>query len=107
MDSNRPIAATEEPEMLRPQDTLTRERKSLNGLWRFALDQAGEGRTSEWFSATLPHAREMAVPASFNDISADAGVRDYFGDVWYQTVVRVPRGWDGRRIVLHFESATH
>ena len=38
----------------------------------------------------------MAVPASFNDIAADAAVRDYFGDVWYQTVVRVPRGWDGR-----------
>ena len=29
--------------------------------------------------------REMAVPASFNDIAADAAVRDYFGDVWYQT----------------------
>ena len=27
----------------------------------------------------------MAVPASFNDIAADAAVRDYFGDVWYQT----------------------
>src|SRR4051812_28149116 len=24
--------------MLRPQDTDTRERKSLNGLWQFALD---------------------------------------------------------------------
>jgi beta-glucuronidase len=49
----------------------------------------------------------MPVPASFNDIAADASVRDYFGDVWYQRVVRVPRGWDGQRIVLHFESATH
>jgi beta-glucuronidase len=49
----------------------------------------------------------MAVPASFNDIAADPAVRDYFGDVWYQTTVRVPRGWDGERVVLHFESATH
>ena len=49
----------------------------------------------------------MAVPASFNDIAADAAVRDHVGDVWYQTTVRVPRGWDGQRIVLHFESATH
>jgi beta-glucuronidase len=93
--------------MLRPQDTATRERKSLNGLWRFALDLAGEGRAEEWFSGPLPDAREMAVPASFNDIAADAAVRDYSGDVWYQTTVRVPRGWDGQRIVLHFESATH
>ena len=93
--------------MLRPQDTSTRERKSLNGLWRFALDKAGEGRSRRWFAEPLRAAREMAVPASFNDIAADASVRDYFGDVWYQTSVWVPRGWHGRQIVLHFESATH
>ena len=93
--------------MLRPRDTATRERKSLDGLWRFRLDAAGEGRSARWFSGPLPDAREMAVPASFNDIAADPAVRDYFGDVWYQTTVRVPRGWDGQRVVLHFESATH
>ncbi|HWD42191.1 MAG TPA: beta-glucuronidase, partial [Actinomycetota bacterium] len=38
---------------------------------------------------------------------ADPAVREYFGDVWYQTAARVPRGWDGQRVVLHFESATH
>jgi beta-glucuronidase len=93
--------------MLRPQDTSTRERKSLNGLWQFALDKATEGRSGRWFAEPLPGAREMAVPASFNDIAADAAVRDYFGDVWYQTSVWLPRGWRRRRIVLHFESATH
>ena len=93
--------------MLRPQDTSTRERKSLNGLWHFALDQAGEGRSGRWFADRLPGAREMAVPASFNDIAADAAVRDFFGDIWYQRTVWVPRGWQERRIVLHFESATH
>jgi beta-glucuronidase len=93
--------------MLRPQDTATRERKPLTGLWRFRLDPAGEGRSAEWFKRPLPDAREMAVPASFNDIAADPAVREYFGDVWYQMTVRVPRGWDGQRIVLHFESATH
>jgi len=30
--------------VLRPQDTATRGRKGLDGLWRFALDPAGEGR---------------------------------------------------------------
>ncbi|MEV4704304.1 beta-glucuronidase [Actinoplanes sp. NPDC049316] len=93
--------------MLRPQDTATRERKRLDGLWRFSLDPAGAGRAARRFAGPLADAREMAVPASFNDIAADPAVRDYFGDVWYQTEVRVPRGWDGRRIVLHFESATH
>jgi beta-glucuronidase len=86
---------------------VTRERKPLGGLWTFALDPAGEGRTARWFAGPLADAREMPVPASFNDIAADPAVRDYFGDVWYQTDVRVPRGWAGRRIVLHFESVTH
>jgi beta-glucuronidase len=93
--------------MLRPQDTSTRERKSLNGLWQFRLDPQGEGRSADWFSQPMQDSRPMAVPASFNDIAADATVRDYFGDVWYQTTVWVPRGWQGRRIVLNFESATH
>ena len=93
--------------MLRPQDTSTRERKPLTGLWRFALDPAAEGRRSRWFAGPLANAREMAVPASFNDIVTDPAVREYFGDIWYQTTVRVPRGWADQRIVLHFESATH
>jgi beta-glucuronidase len=93
--------------MLRPQDTSTRERKSLNGLWQFRLDPDGEGRSARWFSQPLSDSRQMPVPASFNDVAADAAVRDYFGDIWYQTSVWVPRSWQGRRIVLHFESATH
>jgi beta-glucuronidase len=93
--------------MLRPQDTATRERKSLNGLWSFRLDADGVGVDDGWFRGPLPGAGEMAVPASFNDISADPAVRDYFGDIWYQTTVRVPRGWAGERVVLHLESATH
>ncbi|HEY9494509.1 MAG TPA: beta-glucuronidase [Intrasporangium sp.] len=93
--------------MLRPSDTATRERKSLVGLWHFRLDGDGEGRSARWFDGPLPDAGEMAVPASFNDIAPDAAVHDYVGDVWYQTTVRVPRGWDGRRVVLYVESATH
>jgi beta-glucuronidase len=93
--------------VLRPQDNATRERKRLDGLWQFTLDPGGTGRTDRWYAAPLRGAREMAVPASFNDIVTDPAVRGYFGDIWYQTTVRVPRGWTDRRIVLHFESATH
>ena len=58
--------------MLRPRDTPTRERKSLDGLWRFALDAEGVGRAEGWWRA-LPGAREMPVPASYNDLFPDAG----------------------------------
>jgi beta-glucuronidase len=93
--------------MLRPHDTATRERKSLNGLWRFRLDPEGAGRREGWWRDALTDSREMPVPASYNDIVPDVAVRDHVGDAWYQTVVRVPRGWAGQRIVLRFDSATH
>lgn len=93
--------------MLRPKDTLTRERKSLNGLWSFAVDTDGVGRNDGWWRGPLANPVEMPVPASYNDVLADAAVRDHVGDVWYQTTVRVPKGWAGERIVLRFDSATH
>jgi beta-glucuronidase len=93
--------------MIRPQDTSTRERKNLDGLWAFKIDSESDGRENRWYAAPLTEARDMAVPASFNDLLADASVRDFVGDIWYQRTVRVPRGWDGQRVVLHFESATH
>jgi beta-glucuronidase len=93
--------------MLRPQDGPTRERKSLDGLWQFALDPAGRGRAAGWWRRPLEHATEIPVPASYNDLFADAVARDHVGDAWYQTVVRVPRGWAGQRVVVRLDAATH
>jgi beta-glucuronidase len=93
--------------MLAPRDTATRERKSLDGLWRFALDAAGRGRDQRWWMRELEGARDIPVPASYNDVYASAEVHDHVGDVWYQTVARIPERWRGQRIVLRFGAATH
>jgi beta-glucuronidase len=93
--------------MLRPQDTASRERKALDGLWSFVLDTEGVGRSEGWWRSSLTGAREMPVPASYNDIIPDVAVRDHVGDAWYQTTVRVPRGWADERVVLRFDAATH
>jgi beta-glucuronidase len=93
--------------MLPPRETATRERKSLNGLWRFRLDTAGAGRAEGWWRQPLAKAREVPVPASYNDLFADAVARNHVGDAWYQTMAWVPERWHGQRIVLRFDSATH
>ena len=93
--------------MLSPRQSSTRERISLDGLWRFALDPDGAGRSERWWTRTLPGDAELPVPASFNDIVPTREARHHVGDVWYQRTVRVPRGWDGQRIVLRFDAATH
>src|SRR5215210_1166894 len=93
--------------MLRPRDTPTRERRSLNGLWDFAVDTSGEGRSAGWWRQRLARAREVPVPASYNDIFPEPDMHGHVGDAWYQKNVRVPTGWRGERIVLRFDSATH
>jgi beta-glucuronidase len=93
--------------MLAPRDTPTRGRGSLDGLWRFALDREGDGRSRGWPDSLPPEAREVPVPASYNDIFPDPAVHAHVGDVWYETSVRVPAGWGAERIILRFGSATH
>ena len=93
--------------MLRPQDSATRERKSLAGLWRFRLDPDGTGRVQQWWRAPLAHARDMPVPASYNDIAPEPALHDHVGDAWYQMATRIPARWDGQRIALRFDAATH
>jgi beta-glucuronidase len=80
--------------MLSPRQSSTRERTSLDGLWRFALDPHGAGQTERWWTSVLPGDREMPVPASFNDVVPSGEARDHVGDVWYQRTVRVPRAHD-------------
>ncbi len=93
--------------MLFPRESETRELKDLSGLWKFKVDFHNEGREKEWFKKPLDNTEEMAVPASYNDISQDPAVRDHVGDVWYEKEIYVSNKWQGDRIVLRIGSATH
>ncbi|MBT1003415.1 beta-glucuronidase [Paenarthrobacter sp. DKR-5] len=93
--------------MLKPQNGPTRELVNLDGLYRFAVDFDRTGHAERWFARRLDSRLEAAVPASFNDLYADQRIRDHVGYVWYQRQVQVPRGWNGERIHLRLDSATH
>ncbi|CAB5632711.1 beta-glucuronidase [Citrobacter werkmanii] len=93
--------------MLRPVETSTREIKKLDGLWSFCLDTADCGMAQQWWKRPLSQSRAIAVPGSFNDQFADADIRNYVGNVWYQRQVFIPNGWGNQRIVLRFDAVTH
>ncbi len=93
--------------MLRPQDNSCRETKLLDGLWSFAADPGDTGRQEQWAHGRLPGEQLMPVPASYNDVLVDRRLHDHVGGVWYQRDVLVPRGWDGRRILLRVGAAAH
>ena len=93
--------------MLRPQDTATRERKALDGLWRFRLDVDGVGRAERWFAGPLRgraghgRARELQRPAR-----RPAPARPRRRGLVPADGPRAARV-GGQRVVLYFESATH
>lgn len=93
--------------MLRPQDNGIRETKRLDGIWDFVVDVDGTGRSQEWWRRSLPGARAISVPSSFNDLFVDRAVHDHVGDVWYQLEAYVPHGWGGERILLRFDAVAH
>jgi beta-glucuronidase len=93
--------------MLAPRETASRECRRLDGLWSFALDADGAGRAAEWWRGPLPGARQMPVPASYNDLVTTTAEREHVGDLWYQREIRIPAGWRGGRTVLRFDAATH
>lgn len=77
--------------MLRPVETPTREIKKLDGLWAFSLDRENCGIEQRWWESALQESRAIAVPGSFNDQFADADIRNYVGNVWYQREVFIPK----------------
>ncbi len=93
--------------MLYPRESETREIKDLSGIWNFRQDTKGEGWDKKWYAKPLKSTIPMPVPASYNDITQDSGLRDHIGDVWYDRDFFVPTSWQGKRVVLRVGSATH
>lgn len=91
--------------MLYPNDNEIREVKDLSGIWSFRVDARGEGRVNRWHAEALRDVVPMPVPASYNDLTQEAAVRDHVGEVWYERTFYAA-GAKGRRTVLYFGSAT-
>lgn len=92
--------------MLYPKTTLTRRRISMDGMWKFCLDEKAVGEKEGWMDG-IPGEEMIPVPASFQDFYTEKDIREYTGDFWYETDFFVPGEWEGREILLRFGAATH
>ena len=89
--------------LLFPRDSPSRESKSLDGMWNFkatpGLNQQ-LGFNQSWFSGLLVGTIAMPVPASYNDITVEASLRDFVGWAWYDRTFYVSPSWKEKRILL-------
>ena len=88
--------------MLYPQLTATRCVVSLNGIWELAREHE-EADQHRGFKAE----KQVAVPASYNDLYAEEGFRMWMDGMWYQRTFVVPRTLRGERLVLRFGAVAH
>lgn len=87
--------------MLYPEQTATRTLEDLSGMWKF---KAETGKVDP--EKPLTDTVWMAVPASFNDQTMNAQLRNHLGHFWYETTFNVPADQLKKRNVLRFGSVT-
>src|SRR5262245_39877887 len=82
------------PEYPRPQ-MVRSEWQSLNGVWQLAFAKEGEAAPA---GKDLPERILVPFPVE----SALSGVMKHADRLWYRRTFTVPKGWDGKRVLLHF-----
>ena len=92
--------------VLYPVNTVSRQVLSLDGMWRFKIDWDSAGREERWQEG-LSGFDMIPVPASFQDFYTTKEIREFVGDVWYETDVMVSSVYKEKGIFLRFGCATH
>ncbi|SCX99712.1 beta-glucuronidase [Alkaliphilus peptidifermentans] len=93
--------------MLYPKITNSRNLINLSGVWNFKADYREEGYKNHWYKNGLKDYELMPVPASYNDITVDAKLRDFVGDVWYEKKIVIPKPWQNENVFIRVGSASH
>ncbi len=74
---------------------------SLNGKWQFEFDDRNAGIKEQWWRGRKL-SREINVPYVFECAESGINERKPHKYVWYARELNVPKGWKGKRVLLHF-----
>lgn len=92
--------------MLYPIANDRRAVLSLDGMWKFRLDE-GQADEEKWQEHFPENAELLYVPASYNDQREDPRFRSHCGKVYYEKETVVPAFFRGQRLFLRFDAVTH
>ena len=88
---------------------------SLEGAWRFRLDEQKTGVTEKWFGGALAGKTHIKLPGTMDDaglgpkntkpptLEGPYRLYDYAGPAWYQRDIDIPAAWQGQRVALFLE----
>jgi len=77
----------------------------LNGQWRFEIDSGDSGLERGLLERDL----NSTITVPFPPESSLSGINntDFMNAVWYRREIKVPSGWAGMRVLLHFQGVDY
>jgi beta-galactosidase/beta-glucuronidase len=88
------------PEYPRPQ-FVRKEWLNLNGEWEFEMDPGRSGLQRGLMNADKL-AQKITIPFCPESELSGIGNKDFMLALWYRKIVKLPEGWKGKRVLLHF-----
>ncbi len=88
------------PEYPRPQFERS-DWINLNGTWTCVFD-FGKSGMERGFASSKGFDSEILVPFCPESRLSGIGHKDFIEMMWYHRIIKVPEGWMGRRVMLHF-----
>ena len=84
------------------QGIYNRKTASLNGEWKYRLDQNDIGKRQSWYLENCQGDswKKIQVPHNWY-LKEEIG--DYFGTIWYGKTFIVPEDMKGEKLFLYFE----
>ncbi|HMT96396.1 MAG TPA: glycoside hydrolase family 2 TIM barrel-domain containing protein [Ferruginibacter sp.] len=81
-----------------------RDTTAINNDWQFTVDKKSEGNIEKWFERTLPGARTISLPHTWN---IEEESQNHYGWGWYQKKIIVPTAWKNKNVMLQFGAINH
>lgn len=76
----------------------------LNNQWQFVTDKQSEGFKREWYLGTVPNARTVAIPHTWNIEDTN---QTHYGWAWYQKRISIPATYKNKQAIIEFGSINH